>query len=87
MSGGYIPHGRPPMPQQIGPPPMGMNRPPPGNESNKLTTLFVGAIAPGVSDAWIEKLLRASETKYVERIQRLNATGFRPVARLSIGNE
>ena len=28
-------------------------------ESDKLTTLFVGAIAPGISDAWIEKLLKA----------------------------
>ncbi|KAL1935790.1 hypothetical protein VTP01DRAFT_4930 [Rhizomucor pusillus] len=59
MPGGYMPHGRPQMPQQIGAPPMGMNRPPQGTESNKLTTLFVGAIAPGVSDAWIEKLLKA----------------------------
>lgn len=58
MPGGYMPHGRPQMPQQIGAPPMGMNRPPQGTESNKLTTLFVGAIAPGVSDAWIEKLLK-----------------------------
>ncbi|KAI8997121.1 hypothetical protein BDB01DRAFT_769898 [Pilobolus umbonatus] len=28
------------------------------NSNEKLTTLFVGAIAPGVSDAWIEKLLQ-----------------------------
>jgi len=31
---------------------------PPLADNDKLTTLFVGAIAPGVSDAWIEALLK-----------------------------
>lgn len=50
------------------PPPFGqpqyMPRPPPNNSAptpdtsnEKLTTLFVGAIAAGVSDDWIVKLL------------------------------
>jgi hypothetical protein len=37
-------------------------RPPPNQSvpenTDKLNTLFVGAIAPGISDEWIEKLLQ-----------------------------
>ncbi|ORY93634.1 hypothetical protein BCR43DRAFT_478816 [Syncephalastrum racemosum] len=51
-------HPRPPAPylQQNGPPQQQHQ------ETNKLTTVFVGAIAPGIDDAWLEKLLKACGT-------------------------
>ncbi|KAI8146092.1 hypothetical protein BJV82DRAFT_600467 [Fennellomyces sp. T-0311] len=54
-AGGYMP-GRPPMSHPMALPAAGR---PPAAESEKLTTLFVGAIAAGISDVWIEKLLKA----------------------------
>ncbi|KAI7860045.1 hypothetical protein BDC45DRAFT_495533 [Circinella umbellata] len=66
----YIP-GRPPMhhPMSLNstgrPPPMGNRHLATSNAANaeaegKLTTLFVGGIAPGINDACIEKLLKAA---------------------------
>jgi hypothetical protein len=54
MQSNFRPPGGPFMP---GPPGMAAHGPP-LPESDKLTTLFVGAIAPGISDAWIEALLK-----------------------------
>ncbi|KAL0090008.1 hypothetical protein J3Q64DRAFT_1393622 [Phycomyces blakesleeanus] len=62
--GGFIPHQRPfgnqtlqsynnPRPPSVRPP---VQAP---HESGKLSTLFVGAIATGVNDVWIERFLKA----------------------------
>ncbi|KAH8552299.1 hypothetical protein BGW37DRAFT_304737 [Umbelopsis sp. PMI_123] len=57
--------GPPPMQSQYRPPGGPFMQGPPGAQphgppaaDSKLTTLFVGAIAPGVSDGWIEVLLK-----------------------------
>jgi hypothetical protein len=58
--------GPPPMGSQYRPPggpfmsgpPNPQSHGPPAAENSKLTTLFVGAIAPGISDGWIEALLK-----------------------------
>lgn len=39
-------------------PPSATNTPPRDTQKDKLNTLFVGAIAAGVSDDWIETLLK-----------------------------
>jgi hypothetical protein len=68
------PYGGPPPQQQqqqqyMGRPPP-LSGPPPispttntDTTNEKLTTLFVGAIAPGVGDGWIEKLLEVMNYK------------------------
>ncbi|KAI8640222.1 hypothetical protein BD408DRAFT_445340 [Parasitella parasitica] len=66
QQGGYLPN---PLPQRLPPngPPMALSSatapevagPPPRDaQKDKLNTLFVGAIAAGVSDEWIETLLK-----------------------------
>lgn len=59
-AGGYMPPGRPPMHPMPGAASMIHGQPGAAGttDNGKLTTLFIGAIAPGISDAWIEKLLR-----------------------------
>ncbi|KAI9312976.1 hypothetical protein BX666DRAFT_792050 [Dichotomocladium elegans] len=55
-----LPHGggRPPMPGGVlMAPPGGIGSSTGGNESDNLTTLFIGAIPAGITDSWIEKLL------------------------------
>ncbi|KAG2182597.1 hypothetical protein INT44_005576 [Umbelopsis vinacea] len=49
---------RPPGGPFMSGPPNAQMHGPPGADNSKLTTLFVGAIVPGISDAWIEALLK-----------------------------
>lgn len=37
------------------------------NTNEKLTTLFIGAIAPGVSDDWIVKLLEVRNKELLKK--------------------
>ncbi|POG63814.1 hypothetical protein GLOIN_2v1682773, partial [Rhizophagus irregularis DAOM 181602=DAOM 197198] len=51
----------------------------PGSEVEKLTTLFIGGISPGVTDDWMEKILKTCGTlKSWKRVkdQSGNPKGF-----------
>ncbi|RIA79856.1 hypothetical protein C1645_793674 [Glomus cerebriforme] len=87
--GGYTPGGPTQRPGYIGPrqgygpgnmpvggaPPMAA----PGSEVERLTTLFIGGISPGVTDDWMEKILKTCGTlKSWKRVkdQSGNPKGF-----------
>lgn len=80
--GGYppphMPPGLPPNASPMGPPPAAAgltpttsapSTPPRDAQKDKLNTLFVGAIAAGVSDEWIETLLKVNRDIILEYVQ------------------
>lgn len=54
-------------------PPPATNTPPRDIQKDKLNTLFVGAIAAGISDDWIETLLKVKNKKEII-VKLLNPT-------------
>ncbi|KAG9297740.1 hypothetical protein G9A89_011255 [Geosiphon pyriformis] len=60
---GFIPSGPMQRPNFMGPSrtgysPISIPMMGPGSEAEKLTTLFIGGISPGVTDEWMEKILK-----------------------------
>lgn len=52
-------------------PPSATNTPSRDAQKDKLNTLFVGAIAAGVSDDWIETLLKVTEKNIAKNVCKI----------------